>query len=87
MKIPTDNREYGVVECRIGISKCNYTRTCANHRTAGDFRSEDGFTPRLRLVNNEVVCDTVHYENKPLFDRDYPKEHHDCGATLWKELI
>ena len=30
--------------------KCSHSRECANHTTAGDFRSEDGLVPDLRQV-------------------------------------
>jgi len=31
--------------------ECPYNRECANHATAGDFRSEGGFSPEFRIDN------------------------------------
>lgn len=41
-------------ECQDDI--CAHKRECANHRTAGDFRMEDGATPDLTLVGAEWMC-------------------------------
>lgn len=35
---------------------CQQERECANHCTAGDFRSEDGMTPDLALISNNWHC-------------------------------
>ena len=44
------------IEC---LSKtCPHKRKCANHESAGDFRSEGGFTPLLSERNNEYICDS-----------------------------
>lgn len=45
--------ELSYLECR---SECPLDRECANHTTAGDFRSEDGFTPNLKKVNGVWMC-------------------------------
>jgi hypothetical protein len=31
---------------------CLFRKQCANHTTAGDFRSEDGLTPDLKEIEN-----------------------------------
>lgn len=36
--------------------KCSYTKECANHRSAGDFRTEDGSTPDLLRTNSSWKC-------------------------------
>ncbi len=35
---------------------CCYTRDCANHSTAGDFRKEAGLTPDLKKEGNDWFC-------------------------------
>lgn len=36
---------------------CIYRKECAQHETAGDYRSEDGLTPSLYKDGNDVFCD------------------------------
>lgn len=36
--------------------ECEHKRVCANHESAGDYRSEDGPTPNVSIVNNELSC-------------------------------
>lgn len=52
--------EGGLVECHEDDTSCPFTRECANHCTAGDFRSESGMTPNLRLAEfsspNQWYC-------------------------------
>src|ERR1700693_6518734 len=36
------------IECQEEDTSCPHTRECANHMTAGDFRSEDGSKPDLQ---------------------------------------
>jgi len=43
-------------------ASCIFSRDCAQHRTAGDFRSEDGFAPEIVLlrdpeINPEVIVE------------------------------
>jgi hypothetical protein len=40
------------------IADCKYTRSCANHISAGDYRTEGGFSPMLTLGKDKskVVC-------------------------------
>jgi hypothetical protein len=40
---------------------CLYRKNCANHTTAGDFRTESGLTPELFLHRGKVVCKTIHF--------------------------
>lgn len=47
--------ELGVFpECQE--SDCSLKRQCANHCTAGDFRSEDGWKPDLQKIDGEWFC-------------------------------
>lgn len=58
---------------------CPFNRECANHESAGDFRSEDGFTPQLRLEGEDVFCETVHQK---IDDCDYqtlPQNYDNLG--------
>ena len=65
-----------------------WRKVCANHYTAGDFRSEDGVTPNLSLRNSEVYCETIHC-NQGDDDRyrESPINHHNFGLLCWNELI
>ena len=39
--------------------KCHFSSECANHETAGEFRSESGFTPQLTLwPDKSIDCET-----------------------------
>lgn len=62
-------------ECREKL--CPFRRECAQHETAGDFRTEGGFTPELIIIGNACYCDTCHEE--PLdfdsFETDYPANY------------
>ncbi len=42
--------------CKASDSQCVSTEECANHETAGDFRTEDGLTPDLRQVGEGWEC-------------------------------
>lgn len=35
---------------------CMYARECAQHTTAGDFRSEDGMTPDIINIDGHISC-------------------------------
>lgn len=35
---------------------CSYKYECANHHTAGDFRTEDGLTPLLKMIDAKWTC-------------------------------
>ena len=35
---------------------CMLTRECANHDTAGDFRSEGGGTPIIKIIGKQILC-------------------------------
>lgn len=47
---------------------CLFNRECANHETAGDFRSEGGFTPQVTRCCDGFKCHTINAEA----DEDYP---------------
>ena len=65
--------------------KCPFKRMCANHYTAGDFRSEDGFTPELSLLRDVLICDTFGRKGCNTYSYDmYPDNYHDLrhGAIV-----
>lgn len=43
---------------------CMYTRECAQHETAGDFRSEDGMTPDIVNIDGYVSCNKTEPSDK-----------------------
>lgn len=42
--------------CEEKDCDCMFTRECANHSTAGQFREEGGMSPDIRLQNNKLQC-------------------------------
>ena len=48
---------------------CKFQKSCANHRSAGDYRSEDGFQPDVIAKEGVVYCLTYELpaliENRP----------------------
>lgn len=38
---------------------CLFDKECANHNSAGDFRSEDGMSPKLSIKGDFVYCHTA----------------------------
>lgn len=66
---------------------CRFKFECANHTTAGDFRTEGGFTPELFERTPEVwACHTIDAEadyNEPAWCRnETPKGDLRSGALL-----
>lgn len=66
--------EYGECESRT----CPFARECAQHRTAGDFRSEDGFSPDITLSGEKhAICGTF---SQPILPDDLqclPANYHE----------
>ena len=93
MKINVEPKDkYKAVIC---IEKeCPWGRVCANHYTAGDFRSEDGCRPLLSLRNGEVHCQTFHspgygheYQDEPTNVAPLPNTQNWClSLFLWEDL-
>ncbi len=40
------------------LAVCKFQKECAQHYSAGDFRSEDGFSPEIEVKNGQVHCNT-----------------------------
>jgi hypothetical protein len=52
----------GGIDC---LAQCKFKRSCANHMSAGDFRSEGGFSPRLHISSDlkQVFCEDIDKES------------------------
>lgn len=87
MKVQLELHEFGGISCLS--DDCPFQKACANHESAGDYRSEDDFTPKLILNHGEYFCNT--YDCKPS-DEDYMNtspENYDklgCGSLSQKDL-
>lgn len=67
---------YKAVDCLE--DSCPFSGACANHHTAGDFRIEEGMSPRLELIDNEVYCKE--------FGADVVNTEYGGGAVLVEDL-
>jgi hypothetical protein len=86
MKIKVEPKgRYKAVQCLE--ENCPWNRECSNHETAGDFRSEDGFTPILALRNGEVHCQTIHSTGDGEEFREYPLDIAGLGLLCWDDLV
>lgn len=52
---------------------CLFKQGCANHTSAGDFRSEGGFTPEIILKDDKLYCQTI--ERKAAVDHSPYSSH------------
>ena len=92
MKIEVEPKEkYSAIIC---IQKnCRWDKVCANHSSAGDFRSEGGPRPLLKLMNGELHCDTFHspgdgYEpHETPVNVDHTWVPDRWNMVLWSQLI
>lgn len=50
----------GLIDCK---ESCPWERKCANHFTAGDFRTEDGLRPLIIKVDDALLCKTKSSES------------------------
>jgi hypothetical protein len=80
--IKTKVYDGGGIDCLE--DSCPFMRECANHTTAGDYRSEDGFTPDLHREGGVFFCKTknqsarVHYPG-------FPSEINGTGSLVLKD--
>ena len=90
MIIPYNNnftKPYHAIVCES--NDCKFKRECANHTSAGDFRSEDGFSPILTLQRGNVKCDTYHSPSNPnIHYATLPVEYDklDRGLVCWENI-
>jgi hypothetical protein len=79
VKIYSPTRSGSGIDCLD--EKCRYRKECANHRTAGDFRCEGGFTPDLFEENNVFFCRTKTLKPDDTYE-DFPSNHKTCGTGM-----
>jgi hypothetical protein len=60
-RVPNSQRYPAV--CKIPVGECPYSRECANHATAGDFRTENGMSPLIELRDTELYCESCLQES------------------------
>ena len=87
MKIDVEPKgKYQAVICLDDY--CKYRLSCANHTSAGDFRSEGGFKPELSLVNCEVHCASKIRDFMYDMIETVPSNYNqlDRGTVLWSDL-
>lgn len=95
MKINVEPKTCAAVQCLQ--DDCPWKRVCANHASAGDFRTEGGYRPVLRLQSGEVFCDSFHmkgdgeeYNEQPRIQGTHPFAVQGCcdyNCVLWSELV
>lgn len=66
------------VECLN--ESCLYRKSCSTHKTAGDFRSEDGFKPLIIKKQEGLVCFSRFSESDN--DKYYPMPQVYAGWGL-----
>lgn len=94
MKIEVEPKTCAVVQCLE--KNCRWNRVCANHYTAGDFRTEGGARPILSLRAGEVFCETMHSEGDGCEYHELPLKTaseqstlagwFEMNCVLWKDL-
>lgn len=74
----------GGVSCEE--QKCRFRKECANHSTAGDFRTEDGFSPELFEENGVFYCRTKSSKEGDCKYATLPVEYDsmDRGAVVFR---
>ena len=88
MKIKTEPK--GLYSAIICLEEtCLYRKNCANHVSAGDFRSEDGFTPELNLRQGNVHCKTTDHLPMSGFGGKLPDniDHLQSGLMVWDDIV
>lgn len=75
-----------IIQCRD--KTCCYRKECSVHETAGDFRSEDGFSPQLVLDGNSIKCLTKFkrplegYDDEDRAGHWLPHDYDELGSGL-----
>ncbi len=83
---------YGFFSAVICLEECQYEKTCANHTSAGDFRTEGGVTPKLSLSGGKIYCSTkncprksdIYWQKVPV-EEGVPQQS-DCNCVRWIDL-
>lgn len=84
-KISADIKSCQAVICEE--KNCPWDRVCANHETAGDFRSEDGTRPILHLEQGDVFCETFYSKGDGVEYHECPTHNSGIGMVLRSELV
>lgn len=83
MKINAKVSKTGWIDCN---ENCPFSRSCANHTTAGDYRTEGGFTPEVALIDGDIYCAT---HDQPISEDSVyqvlPENHEELsqGAAMY----
>lgn len=89
MKVPIKLYKQGGIDCNS--EDCIFRKECANHASAGDFRSEGGFTPELSLLSKtQAECSTFDRPIDPYIQwQSLPDNNEDLGsgALVYKEKL
>lgn len=78
-KINVKIYDQGGVDCTV--EHCVFKFECANHKTAGDYRNEDGFTPDITEEDGQFLCAT---KDAPMDDDEtyqgrFPEDYDKMG--------
>ena len=65
-------------------TECRWNRVCANHTSAGDFRSEGGSRPVVHLEQGDVFCETF-YSDGDGFEAHETPTHTDQNWDSWEK--
>ena len=68
MRVDIEIFTCGALQCN---DECIFSGSCAIHKTAGEFRSEDGFSPEIRLEDDIFFCDS----------KDQPSRYTEYGTV------
>ena len=97
MKINVELQTCAAVQCLE--DNCPWKRVCANHVTAGDFRTEGGSRPLLKLKQEEIFCESYGSVGNGYEPNEEPKLQGtrpwhlqvqgccDYNCVLWSELV
>lgn len=81
IQIEEEGLKHGYINCLE--ENCPFWRECANHITAGDFRSEDGITPKLSILNGQIGCSTIYADKDDTTTyQSIPTGHESAGALV-----
>lgn len=84
----------GGIDCLS--ASCQFRKTCANHESAGDFRVEDGFKPKLKFLESvlsgypiQAIAGDCFSANSRILDNEafYPDDSHEVGSLTISEVL
>jgi hypothetical protein len=82
ISIKTKVYDGGGIDCLE--DSCPFKRQCANHTTAGDYRSEGGFTPELYREGGVFFCKTKNKAARVNYP-EFPSEINGTGSLVLKD--